>query len=226
MRKRVLGSRKLLCQLSEIVPLRLKKVKVDQRRSIKLYLYKRQFKLQYGRVLYSDGTDYFPFKMAFSKMSTRLSGSENVLVLGAGVGSVGMMLHNTFPGKQWQMHFVDISKPILETCSSVMDLFPNVNGKYTQADAFEFIQSKPGKQYDLVCVDVFNEDKVPETILSENFVHAVKQVLKDNSSVVMNMMFEDEVQQENFEKILTDEFSVFDRLQKEQNSIYILAAKN
>lgn len=226
MRKRVFGSRKLLCQLSKVVPLRLKKVKVDKRRSIKLYLYKRQFKLQYGRVLYSDGTDYFPFRMAFSKMKTRLAESENVLVLGAGIGSVGMMLHDKFPGKQWQMHFVDISKPILETCSSVMDLFPNVNGEYTLADAFEFIQNAATQKYDLVCVDVFNEDKVPEAILSENFVHAVKQVLNDRSSVVMNVMFEDEAQQEHFEKVLTDEFSVFDRLEKEQNNIYILPAKN
>ncbi|MBL7706278.1 MAG: hypothetical protein JNM21_12105 [Taibaiella sp.] len=226
MRKRVFGSRKLLCQLSKIVPLRLKKVKVDKKRSIKLYLYKRQLKLQYGRVLYSDGTEYFPFKMAFSKMKTRLSEAENVLVLGAGIGSVGMMLHDKFPGKQWQMHFVDISKPILETCSSVMDWFPNVNGEYTQADAFEFIKNKPGKKYDLVCIDVFNEDRVPQEILSEKFVHGIKQVLNDSSSVVMNVMFEDEDQQEDFEQVLTDEFSVFDRLEKEQNSIYILPANN
>lgn len=226
MRKRVFGSRKLLYQLSKVLPLRLKKVKVDKQHSIKLYLYKRQFKLQYGRVLYSDGTDYFPFKMAFSKMRTRLSESENVLVLGAGIGSVGMMLHDKFPGKQWQMHFVDISKPILETCSSVMDLFPNVNGEYTEADAFEFVQHAAGKKYDLVCVDVFHEDKVPEAILSEGFVHAVKQVLNDKSSVVMNVMFEDEAQKEDFEQVLTDEFSVFDRLEKEQNSIYILPVKN
>lgn len=222
MRKRVFGSRKLLCQLSEVVPLRLKKVKVDKKRSIKLWLYKRQLKLQYGRVLYSDGTEYFPFKMAFSKMKTRLSEAENVLVLGAGIGSVGMMLHDKFPGKQWQMHFVDISKPILETCSSVMDFFPNVSGEYTEADAIAFIQNRPGKKYDLVCVDVFNEDRVPQEIFSENFVHAIKQVLKDSSSVVMNVMFEDEAQKEDFEKVLTDEFSVFDRLEKEQNSIYIL----
>lgn len=226
MRKGVFRSGKLLCHLSKVVPLRLKKVKVSKKRSIKLFLYKRQFKLQYGRVLYSDGTEYFPFQMAFSKIKTRLSESENVLVLGAGIGSVGMMLHDKFPGKQWQMHFVDISKPILDTCSSVMDFFPNVNGEYTQADAFEFIQNVPEQKYDLVCVDVFDEDKVPQEILSESFVHAVKHVLTDTSAVVMNVMFEDDDQKQDFEKVLKDEFNAFDRLEKEQNSIYILPAKN
>jgi len=226
MKKGVFGSGRLLCYLSRIVPLRLKKVKVDDKRSIKLFLYKKQFKLQYGRVLYSDGTEYFPFKMAFSKMKTRLSESENVLVLGAGIGSVGMMLHDKFPAKQWQMHFVDISRPILETCSSVMDFFPNVKGEYTQADAVAFIQKAPGKRYDLVCIDVFEEDKVPDEILSEGFLHGVKNVLKEQSAVVMNMMFENDTQKQRFEQILTDEFRVFDRLEKEQNSIYILPAKS
>ncbi|RYD99910.1 MAG: hypothetical protein EOP54_02220 [Sphingobacteriales bacterium] len=72
---------------------------------------------------------------------------------------------------------------------------------------------------------MFDEDKVPGKILSKKFIHAVKQVLTERSSVVMNVVFEDAEQQQDFEKVLAGEFAIFDRLEKEQNSIYLLPAK-
>lgn len=211
---------KLLHLVSRVVPVRLKKVSISRRKSLELFLHKKQFRLQYGKVLYSDGHDYFPFKIGLNKVP-HLSRYNSVLVLGAGIGSIGMILQEQFPQKEWRIDFVDISRPILDICTNIMELYPNIKARYNCMDAMEFVATSRTK-YDLICVDIFNETIVPEKFLSQVFLHFLQQSMQDHSSLVMNMMFQTKLQRGVFESVLEQAFPDHECIEEDRNCIYIV----
>lgn len=211
---------KLLHLVSRVVPVRLKKVRTSKRKSLELYLHKKQFRLQYGKVLYSDGHDYFPFKIGLSQLSNHLPAYDNVLVLGAGIGSIGMILQEQFPGKRWQIDFVDISRPILDICGDVMQFYPTIDARFHCIDAMEFVATSQ-KKYDLVCVDIFNENIVPEKFLSQVFLHFLQQLRQQGSGMIMNIMFQTKLQRDIFESILGEAFPDFNVIEADRNCIYL-----
>ncbi len=213
---------KFLCLVSNVVPIRLKKIRTSRRKSLELFLHKKQFRLQYGKVLYSDGYDYFPFRIGLGAIKQQLPQYSNVLVLGAGIGSIGMILQEQFPQKKWNVDFVDNSKPILDICEYVMDLHPNISASYSCADTLDFVAISR-KKYDLICVDIFNENIVPEKFLSQGFLHFLQQLIHAQSSIVMNIMFQTKLQQDIYESVLEQAFPNYTRIEEDKNYIYVIS---
>lgn len=213
---------KFLCLVSNVVPIRIKKIRTSRRKSLELFLHKKQFKLQYGKVLYSDGNEYFPFKLGFGAIEKQLPQYNDVLVLGAGIGSIGMILQDQFPDQKWNIEFVDNSKPVIDICSFVMDLYSNIKAEYVCADALDFVTSSR-KKYDLICVDIFNENIVPEKFLSQGFLHLLRPLLNQQFSLVMNTMFQTKLQQDIFESVLEQAFPQFKTITEYRNFIYIIS---
>ena len=60
-------------------------------------------------------------------------------------------------------------------------------------DAIEFCQKvlAENKKYDLVLIDIYVGDKVPEKFETEDFVNNVKGLVADNGTCVFNRLFFD-----------------------------------
>lgn len=212
---------KFLQILSYLFPIRLLSHALNTGKKLKLVLYKNQYQLAYGRVFYSDGVDYFPFRKTFKATKNLLETKEKVLVLGAGIGSVGMILNEFFPNKKWQLDFVDIEPTILKWCEMIMAEYKNLQCKFYKADAMDWL-TKCQEKYDVITVDVFDESKVPAAILTKSFLDKLKISLQENGIIIMNLMFDSEEGKDNFLQQVSHVFPAYQPFQTKLNTMLIL----
>ncbi len=212
---------KFLQLISYLFPIRLLTHRLNTGKKLKLVLYKNQYQLAYGRVFYSDGVDYFPFRKTFKETKKIMESKEKILVLGAGIGSVGMILNEFFPNKKWQLDFVDIEPTILKWCEMIMMEYKNLHCKFFQADAIDWVKHCQEK-YDVITVDVFEESRVPEAILTESFLEKIKTAIQENGIIIMNLMFEEEAEKENFLQKVSQVFPAYKPFQTKLNTMLIL----
>lgn len=172
-------------------------------------------------MFYSDGYDYFPFRKSFKLIDREISNFRKVLVLGAGIGSVGMILDKEFPDHNWELDYVDINDTILEWCRNVMEDYPSLICHYIHQDASRFIQQADSK-YDLICVDVFDEHVVPMQLLTEQFIEKVMLRLHEDGIVVLNIMFSSELQEIGYRDMLSRKFSDYKSMDTAKNKVFMI----
>lgn len=206
--------------LSYIFPIRILKTKGEGKKPLKLILYKGQTQLAYGNVYYSDGLDYFPFRKAFHHLGNAVNAFQHILVLGSGIGSIAMVLNDMYPQQRKCYQFVDIDSTILALCKANLKNYSNVMGKYALQDAIMFMHTTQ-VPYDCICVDVFNEHIVPKQILQEGFINRVFEQLVIGGYVILNLMFQGDVQKMGFESILQRHDPDFKAINTRNNIIYI-----
>lgn len=209
--------------MSFIIPVQLRKIRKRRFCNLRLLLYKGQFQLSFGRVFYSDGTDYFPFKKSLTAIKGHLTQIDKVLILGAGIGSAAMILNEMFPDKLWQCTFVDIDEDVLSLCQDVIRCFPNVKGQFVQEDAWAFLDNETRK-YKLICFDIFDEHVVPKKFLTEAFLKKLRNSMLDEGIAIMNLMFASPIQEEGFKSLVRTYFPKFDLISTSKNQIFILYA--
>jgi spermidine synthase len=108
---------------------------------------------------------------------------EKILILGIGGGTVFPMLHKQFPSAR--ITAVDIDQEIITLYSRY---FAYDTGSYVAlvcADARKFVAS--GKQdYDLIIVDLYIGNDVPEFVTGKPFFIALKKILLPHGITVFN----------------------------------------
>lgn len=186
-------------------------------------MYKGQYQLTFGRVYYSDGVAYFPFKKSFQKIRDRLEDMEVVVVLGAGIGSAAMILNEMFPHKEWECQFVDTDADVLELCAEVMEQFPKITAHFYNEDAFVFLQRMEGLPQ-LICVDIFDEHVVPKQFLTEHFLKLLRRKMPNEGIAIMNVMFASELQEQGFKTLIQAVFPKNTLIPTTKNQIFILYA--
>lgn len=207
--------------VSYLFPIVLKKIRKNSSKPLKILLYKGQLQLVYGRVFYSDGIDYFPFRKAFTKIGNSVSDFNKILILGSGIGSIVMILEELYVNTNRQYDIVDLDEDIIYLCQANLSKYHHLQSQYHIEDAIQFIQQSK-KQYDFVGVDVFNEHIVPKQILEEKFLQRLKNSLQPKGFAVLNMMFHTKMQQTRFEHLLQYLFNYIDVISTRKNKIYIV----
>jgi len=117
---------------------------------------------------------------------------EEILVLGVAGGSVVKTLVD-------EIHFegnitgVEIDDNSIEIANQYFGLSEIKNYKTIIGDAKDFI-SKTSKKYDLIIIDIFEDNEMPAFLFQKNFVDFCKQSLNINGSILFNTMILDEKQ--------------------------------
>ena len=171
--------------LSYFIPIHITKRKGEFNQDLDFYIYKNQWQLGTGDILYSDGKRYMPFRMAFENMPDDfLKNIESCLILGVGLGSVVQILHNKYKSKP---HFslVEIDGKILTYAQTLLHKKGINNLKPIHRDAKDFIVENQQK-FDLICIDVFIHRYVPPFFLQKVFFDQLKSFLNDGGMWVMN----------------------------------------
>ena len=111
---------------------------------------------------------------------------QNVLVLGMGGGSIVETIRTNLKSNAF-IELVDIDEEIISIAKNEFDLEKYGNIKLILSDAAEYINATK-QNFDVIVIDVFIGDTVPDQFTETKFINSVCQHLKPNGKLIFNTM--------------------------------------
>ncbi len=188
-----------------------------------LYLSSGEYKLVTKNAIYSFGSKYASFGNAFEKLNiAAFSNIQNVLVLGWGMGSIATLLVKhpfvkSILGIEHDEDLVTFYNHNFRNQSK-----SRFNIEVETADAFVFLENHSQK-YDLICSDIFVDNKSPEAIISIKYLTQLNDALNPNGLVLLsklNRSTADAAQNQKLEQNLSQLDIAFNCVRTLGNSIY------
>lgn len=178
---------------------------------IEVALHKGQYKLSTNNAIYSFGTKYTSFDLAFKAINLQKYTFKNVLILGVGLGSVIQLLEKY--SKVQSITAVDIDSVIIDLAKKYLPTSIN-DIEYFCEDAFSFIENHTTK-YDLILADIFIDDKTPMQFMQANFLEALSKNIAPNGWLLYS-----KINDSNFSKIENEQFALkFSKVFKDSFSV-------
>ncbi len=155
--------------------------------SLHLALVKGRLQLCTDNAIYSFEDKYDNFFKAFGKIRKAGNWTYNdVLILGFGLGSIPKMLEDNF---KLQLNYtaVEIDDVIVDMVSDYV--LPQLQSsiQIINADAQQFMAVNE-QEFDLICVDVFLDEIIPDQFKTKSFLQLLKNSLSPNGLVLYNML--------------------------------------
>jgi spermidine synthase len=151
-------------------------------------LTKGRLQLLSGTAVYSWDDLYHNFLMAFMHLHADEQPWERVLVLGLGLGSVPYLLEKIF-GCRCQYTAVEIDPTVADLARRYA--LPRMQSPITiaVADATAFV-AQCTETYDLIAVDIFNDQLVPATVETEAFLLDCRRLLSPGGILMYNRLYD------------------------------------
>ncbi len=145
-----------------------------------------RFQLCTANAVYSYGDLYDNFFKAFRRLDLSSRSINDVLLLGFGLGSIPLMLEQKFE-QQYRYIAVEADESVIYLAGKYV--LPSIQAPVELhcADAYVFVQQTCEK-YDLICMDVFLDDKIPENFESENYLELLKTCLHPGGILLFNRL--------------------------------------
>lgn len=140
-----------------------------------------RYRLDTKNATYSYEERYETYSNAFKTLNLPPQSLKNVLILGAGLGSIVYMLDKKFQQHpQYQM--VEIDAKVIELAKKYLPQKYQEQITFHCNDAFAFIQEKQQFQpFDLIAFDVFIDDETAAKFREIAFLNQLKSYLKPNT---------------------------------------------
>ncbi len=135
---------------------------------------------------YSYGSLHRVFQSVFKKINIEKHKIEDVLILGFGAGSVASILLNEY-GKSCSIIGVEADQKIIELSEKYFEVSKLKELTVYHEDAAEFLINNT-KRYDLVVVDVYLDNDVPEQCETPSFIENLGSALNNNGLIVFNKL--------------------------------------
>ena len=144
-----------------------------------------RYQLSTANAIYSFADLYDNFTLTFQKIHLPDT-VQNVLILGFGLGSIPYMLEKKFD-KNYQYTAVEIDENVLYLANKYT--LPELTSAITMmpADAFAFVHYCHDT-FDLICMDVFLDDIVPENFESEQYLEQLATLLNPKGILLFNKL--------------------------------------
>ena len=133
-----------------------------------------------------------PQKLIFDYTQMMLSGlylnasPKKVLIIGEGGGTIPTALQEMLPDAQ--IDLVELDKSVDTVARQYFDFKPNAKMRVFIEDGRVFVKrmipQKPN--YDMVLLDAFDADYIPEHMLTREFLQEVKSIMTPNGVIVAN----------------------------------------
>lgn len=128
--------------------------------------------------------------------------TDNALVLGFGAGIIPGKLSN----QGFDVDTVDINPNLLNIAKTYFN-YKSVNTKFFVSDARTYVR-KCKKKYDVIVIDLFMADGVPEHLTTKEFYQDLKSCL-NNDGIVVSNTFMDFTNELGFNSVLSTFNTVF-----------------
>lgn len=120
---------------------------------------------------------------------------NKVLILGLGGGALNKQIITDYPNTK--LITVEYYQNVIDACNKYF-LPSNENNLYIQGDGFDYIKNT-NEIFDIIFVDAYRTDyfkrgntrfsqlSIPDNITSNNFFQNIKNIMNDNSIVIINI---------------------------------------
>lgn len=132
---------------------------------------------------YSYGSLQEILEFALEKID--LSAVKSTLLLGLGGGSVIQSLREKFDYQQ-AIVAVELDEVIISLAHEEFGISASNNLQIVQDDAFNFVQNCT-TPFDLIIIDLFIDNTVPEQFYSEKFCESIIRLMNVNSFIIFNL---------------------------------------
>ncbi len=173
--------------LSHLVPITLERASSAYNPELAVVLDRGRLQLLSGNAIYSWDDLYHNFTIAFGTIDLDEEPIEDVLVLGLGLGSVPFILEKLF---ECRYHYTAV-----ELDEAVADLATRYTLSRLEspvqiicADAGVFVEITE-EQFDLIVVDIFEDDHTPEAFEQIEFLAACKALLRPGGLILYNRLY-------------------------------------
>jgi len=190
---------------------------------LQVYLSKGRYQLCTEKAIYSYEDKYENFEFAFRQLKWDRYKIEDVLILGLGLAAIPMMLEKHF-NKTLRYTAVELDEEIVYLANKYV--LKNLSSKMTviNADAFHYLY-QTYDSFDMICMDVFLDNIIPDKFREKSTLEALKRVLSDRGVLLYNVLktgYETET-----DKLIEDLSSVFEHVWYDQieNNLIIYAMK-
>ncbi len=172
--------------LSYLMDVRLESLSSDYNEELHVLLSRGRYQLCTQNAVYSFDDLYVNFDRAFHELDIRTKAPKDVLVLGLGLGSIPFMLERKY-GLDAEYTAVEIDDTIIYLAGkySLNDIRSPI--QYINADAAAFMEMN-SQQYDLVCMDIFEDDVVPPQFETEAFLEQLQSALRPEGLLLFNRL--------------------------------------
>lgn len=171
--------------LSYFFPVRVEETSSAMHPKMWVHLYKGRYRLSTEKAVYSWEDLYSCYRVALKAEGYDSKSIESLLVLGFGLGAVPKMLKK-FGQDGFKSIGVELDPKIIELNKEYGYSLQAGDEIYCK-DAIEFVK-QDRESYDLIVLDVFIEEIVPDSISTASFYSDVANRLKQNGAVLHNRM--------------------------------------
>ena len=172
--------------ISYLTELHIESAPSDINPHLYVSLNRGRYQLCTANAIYSYEDLYDNYSEAFKIIEIDKRKVEKVLILGFGLGSIPFMLEKKF-NKKYHYTAVEIDESVIYLATKYA--LPEINSSIQMicADAFAFVMQCQ-EQFDLVCMDVFLDDLVPETFEAEDFLKNLKRLIAKDGLLLFNRL--------------------------------------
>ncbi|NJN78850.1 MAG: methyltransferase domain-containing protein [Saprospiraceae bacterium] len=163
-----------------------------------------RYQLSTQNAIYSFGDLYTNYYQAFEQIDLDNRKVKNVLILGFGLGSIPMMLEQHFH-QNYNYTAVEIDEEVLYLAHKYVTNELNSPIETICTDAAFFVQ-QCDDVFDIVCVDLFLDDIIPDVFQQQEFLKQVKTLIAPKGILLYNRLALTKADKAKNETFLKNEF--------------------
>ena len=141
------------------------------------------------------------FQKVFSKTGIQQKSINNVLLLGLGCGSIPTILFDELK-INCLITAVDHDELMLQIANEHFNIQRFKNMEVVIDDAMKYVEECK-TDFDLIIVDLFYDDEVPEKFLEAPFIQNINELLNTQGLLIFNMITQTKIQQKRFNALLS-----------------------
>ncbi len=172
--------------LSYLAEIRLESAASAYNPHLQVSLKQGRYQLSTAHAVYSYGDLYSNFDRAFQQLNLDQLPGDAALILGFGLGSIPLLLEKKFD-RRFHYTAVEIDETVLELANryTMPDIASPID--FVCADAAIFLETTQ-ETFDLICMDIFQDDTVPPAFEDLSFLKNLKQTLSPEGLLLYNRL--------------------------------------
>ena len=173
--------------ISHFQPLTLETASSEYNPELAVVLDRGRLQLLSKNAIYSWDDLYHNFTIAFGTLDLEDRQINEVLVLGLGLGSVPYILEKLYE-RDYQYTAVELDGQVAALAAKYT--FPRLSSpvEMVTADAGIFVQLA-SDQFDMIVVDIFEDDRTPDTFETTAFLEACSARLRTGGLLLYNRLY-------------------------------------
>jgi spermidine synthase len=172
--------------VSHVVPLTLETAASEQNPELTVMLDRGRLQLLSGNAIYSWDDLYHNFTIAFGTLDIEERGFQDVLILGLGLGSVPYILEKIYE-QSYEYTAVEWDETVAALAAKYTLSRLNSPVNIVTADAGIFLEVTE-EQFDMIVVDIFEDDRTPDQFESVDFLEICAEHLKPKGIILYNRL--------------------------------------